>query len=109
MLRTIFGPKREDVAGKWRKLLKEKLNDLNCSPNIIRIIKPRRKIRSGHVAGMGKRLGLCRVLVGKSEGKRILGRLRCRWEDIKIDLQKAGCGAWIGSMWLRKGSGGGHL
>ena len=110
MLRRIFGSKREEVTGEWRKPLKEELNDLNSSPNIIRAINPRRKIRSGHVASVGKRLGFCRVLVGKLEGKRTLGRLRRRWENnSKLDLQEVGCGVWTGSMWLRRETGGGHL
>jgi hypothetical protein len=59
---------------------------------------------------MGEKRGTYRVLVGKPEGKRLLGRLRCRWEDnIKTDLQEVGCGVWTGSSWLRIGTGGGHL
>jgi len=59
---------------------------------------------------MGDRRGVYRVLVGKPEGKRPLGRPRCRWEDnIKMDLEEVGCGAWTGSIWLRTGTGGGHL
>ena len=65
---------------------------------------------AGHVAGMAERRGVYRVLVGKSEGKRPLGRPMRRWEDnIKMDLQGVGCGAWAGSVWLRIGTGGGHL
>jgi hypothetical protein len=106
----MFGLKREEVTGEWRRLLKEELNDLNSSPNIIPVIKPRRKIWSGHAAGMGERLGLCRFLVGKHEGKRTLGRPRRRWEDnIKIDPQEVGYGTWTGSMWLWRGTGGGHV
>ena len=68
------------------------LNDLYCSPNIVRVIKCRRMRLAGHVARMGKRRGVCRVLVGKPEGKRPLGRPRRRWEDnIKMDLQEVGC------------------
>jgi hypothetical protein len=78
VLRRIFGPNRDEVTGDWRKLHNEELNDLNSSPNIIRLIKPRRKIWSGHVAGVGEGLGFCRVLVGKREGKRTLGRPRRR-------------------------------
>jgi hypothetical protein len=59
---------------------------------------------------MRKRIGLYRVLVGKPEGKRTLGRPRCRWEDnVKMDLQEVGCGAWTGLIWLRIGADGGHL
>jgi len=64
----------------------------------------------GHIASTGQRSGAYRVLVGKPEGKRPLGRLRHRWEDnIKMDLQEVDVGAWTGSMWLRIGTGGGHL
>ena len=98
MLRGIFGPKRDEVTGEWRKLHNEELNDLYCSPNIVRVIKSRRMRWAGHVARMGERRGVYRVLVGKPEGKRPLGRPRRRWEDnIKIDLQEVGCGGmdWI--------------
>jgi len=64
----------------------------------------------GHVASMGDRRGVYRVLVGTPERKRPLGRLRRRWEDnIKMDLQEVGCEVWTGSSWLRIGTGGGHL
>jgi len=64
----------------------------------------------GHVARLGERIGVYRVLVGKLEGKRLLGRLRRRWEDnIKMDLQVVGWGVWSGSSWLRNGTCGGHL
>jgi hypothetical protein len=64
----------------------------------------------GHVALMGERRGVYRVLVGKSDGKKPLGKLRRRWEDnIKIELQEVGCGVWSESSWLRIGTGGGHL
>jgi len=78
------------VTGEWRKLHKE-LNDLYSS-NIVRVIKSR--IRwAGHVARMGERRGVYRILVRKPEGKRPLGRPRCRWEDnIKTDLQEVACG-----------------
>jgi len=69
-----------------------------CLPNIIRVIKSRRMRRAGHVARMGERRGVYRVLVGKPEGKRPLGRPGCRWENnIKRDLQEVGCGVkdWI--------------
>jgi len=89
VLRRIFGPKRNEVIGEWRKLHNEELNDLYSSPNIIQVIKSRRMKWVGHVAHMGERRGACRVLVGKPEGKRLLGRPRYRWEDnIKMDLQE---------------------
>ena len=80
MLRRIFGPKRDEVTGEWRKLHSEELNDLYSSPNIVRVIKSRRMRWAGHVALMGERRGVFRALVGKSEGKRPLGRPRRRWE-----------------------------
>jgi len=69
VLRRIFGPKRDEVIGEWRKLLNEELYDLNCSPNIIWLIKSRRMRWVDHVAHTGERKGTYRVLEGKSEGK----------------------------------------
>ena len=84
-LRRIFGRKRDGVTGEWRKLHNEELN-MNCSTNIVRVLKSRMRW-AGNVARMGKRRGVYRVLVGKPEGKRPLGRPRRRWEDnIKMDL-----------------------
>ena len=92
VLRRIFGPKRDGVTGECRKLYNEELNDLYCSPNIVRVIKWRRML-GGACSVYGERRGVYRVLVGKPEGKRPLGRPRGRWEDnIKMDLQKVGCG-----------------
>ena len=87
-----------EVKWMWRKLHNEELNDMYSSPNIVRVIKTRRMRWVGNVALMGDRKGVYRVLVGKPEGKRPLGRPRRRWEDkIKMDLQEVGCGAmdWI--------------
>jgi len=98
VLRRIFGPKMDEVTGEWRKLHNEKLNYLYCSPNIVRVIKSGRMRWAEHVARMGERRGVYRVLVGKPEGKRPLGRPRRRWEDnIKMGLQEEGCGGmdWI--------------
>ena len=98
VLRRIFGTKKDEVTGEWRKLHNEELNDLYCSPNIFRVIESRRMRWVGHVARMGERKGVYRVLVGKPEGKRTLGRPRRRWEDnIKMDLQEVGfcCMHWI--------------
>jgi hypothetical protein len=89
----------DEVTGEWRRLHIEELNDLYCSPNIVRVIKSRRIRWAGHVARMGEERREYRVLVGKSEGKRPLGRPRRRWVDnIRMDLQKMGCGYmdWIG-------------
>jgi len=98
VLRRIFGSKRDEVTGEWRKLHNEELNDLYCSPNIFRVIKSRKMRYTGHVARMGERRGVDRVLVGKPEGKRTLGRPRSRWEDnIKMDLQVVGC---VGMDWI---------
>ena len=88
VLRRIFGPKRDEVTGEWRKL-----------PNIVRVIKSRRIRWAGHVALMEEGRGVYGVLVGKPEGKRPLGRPRRRWEDnIRMDLQDVGLGYedWIG-------------
>ena len=93
VLRKAFGPKRDEVTGEWRKLHNEKLNDLYSLPNIVRVVKSRRMRWAGHVARMGEDRGVQRVLMGKPEGKRPLGRLRRRWEDnIKMDLQEVGGG-----------------
>jgi len=91
VLRGIFGLKRNEVTGEWRKLHNEELNDLYCSPNIVRVIKSRRMRWAGHVARMEERRELHRVLVGKPEEKTPLERPRRRWEDnIKMDLRKVG-------------------
>jgi len=68
-LRRIFGPRRYEVTGEWGRLHNEELNDLYCSPNIVRMIKSRRKRWAGHVARMGEERGLYRVLVGETGGK----------------------------------------
>jgi hypothetical protein len=89
VLRSVFGPKRNEVTREWRKLHNEKLNDLYSLPNIVRGVKSRRTRWAGHVARMGEGRGVHRVLVGKHEGKRPLGRPRHRCEDnIKMDLQE---------------------
>jgi len=93
VLRKVFGPKRNEVTGGWRKLHNEELNDLYSLPNIVRVVKSRRMRWVGHVVRMGEDRGVQRVLVGKLEGKRPLGRPRRRWEDnIKMDLQEVGGG-----------------
>ena len=98
VLTRVFGPKRDEVTGKWRKLHNEELSDLHSLPNIVRLVKWRIMRWAGHVARMGEGRGVHRVLVGKPEGKRPLGRPRRRWEDnIKMDSQEVGgsCGDWM--------------
>jgi hypothetical protein len=93
VLRRIFGPRRDEVTREWRKLHNEELNDLYSLPNIVRVVKSRRMRWAGHVARMVEERGVNRVLVGKPEGKRPLGRPRRRWEDkIKMDVQAVGGG-----------------
>jgi hypothetical protein len=87
VLRRIFGPKRDEVIGEWRKLRSGELHNLYSSPYIIRHIKSRRMRWAGHVARMGEGRNVYRVLMGKPEGKRPLGSPRRRWKDgIRIDL-----------------------
>ena len=98
VIRRVFGPKRDEVTGEWRKLHNEELSDLYSLPNIVRVVKSRRMRWAGHVARMGQGRGVHRVLVGKPEGKRPLGRPSRRWEDnIKMDVQEVGggCGDWM--------------
>ena len=98
VLRRIFGPKRDGVTGEWRKLHNEELNYMYSSPNIVGVIKSRRMRWARHVARMEEGRGVQKVLVGKPEGKRLLGRPRRRWGDnIKTDLQEVGrgCGDWM--------------
>ena len=98
VLRRIFGPKRDEVKGEWRRLHSEELKVLYSSPNIVWVIKSRRMRWAGHVVRIGQRRSLYRVLVGKPKGKIALGRLRHIWEyNIKMDLQEVGCGGmdWI--------------
>ena len=95
VLRKVFEPKMDEVTGKWRKLHNEELSDTYSLSNIVRVVKSRRMRWAGHVACMGEGRGVHRVLVGKPEGKRPMGRPRRRWEDnIKMDLQDVGGGLW---------------
>jgi hypothetical protein len=102
VLRGVFGPKRDEVTGEWRKLHNEELHDLYCSPNIVRVIKSRRMSWAGHVPWMGKERGVYRVLVGKHEGKNL-------WVDPGVDgriilgwiFKKWYVGVWTGSSWPR--------
>jgi hypothetical protein len=98
VLRRIFGPKRDGVMGWWRKLHNEELHNLYSSPSIIRIIKSRRMKWAGYVARMREKRNVYRLLVGKPEGKRQLGRPRRRWiYNIKMDLSEIGLNVvdWI--------------
>jgi hypothetical protein len=98
VLRRIFGPKRDEVTGEWRRLHKKQVYALYSSLNIIRVIKSRGLRWAGHVARMGERRGAYRALVGKPEGRRPLRRPRRTWENnIKMDLREVG---WEGADWI---------
>ena len=88
VLRRIFGPRRDEVTGEWRRLYTEELNDLYSSPNIVRVIKSSRMRWARHVARMGEESGVYRVLVGKPEG-------RIRWGDLGVD-------GWIILGWISR-------
>jgi hypothetical protein len=93
VLRRIFGPERDEVTEGWRKLHNEELHDLYSLPNIIRMIMSRRMRLAGHIARIGEKRNAYRLLVGNPEGKRPLGRLRCRWVgNIRMDLGEVGWG-----------------
>jgi hypothetical protein len=107
VLKRIFGPKRDEVTREWRKLLNEELHILfneelhilYSSPNIIRQIKSRRMGWAGHVARMGEERNVYKVLMGKPEGKRPLGRPSRRWEDwIRMDHREIG---WRSVDWIQ--------
>jgi len=110
VLRRIFGPRREEVKGEWRRLHNEGLNDLYSSPNIVRVIKSRRTRWTGHVAHMGEERGAYRVLVGKAEGRNhwgdlvIDGRIILIWISRRLDV-----GIWTGLGWPRIEAGVGRL
>jgi hypothetical protein len=94
----IFGPKRDEVTGEWRKLHNTELHDLYSSQSIIGIIKSRRMRWASHVARMGEKRNAYRLLVGKPDGKKPLGRPRRRWVyNIRMDLGEVGWGDvdWI--------------
>ena len=110
MLRRIFESNRDEITRVWRKIHIEELNDLYSPTNIVRVIKSRRMRWAGHLERTGERRGVYRVLVGKPEGKRLLGRPNRKWEDnIKRHFQEVGYGGWTGSIWLRIGTGVGQL
>jgi len=100
VLRRIFGPKRDEITGEWRKLRNEELNYLYSSPNIFQVIKKRRMSWEEHVARMRERRGVYRVLAGKPEGKRPLGRPRLIWRILVRWIFRKWNGAWPGSIWL---------
>jgi hypothetical protein len=98
VLRRVFGPKRDEVTGQWRKLHNEELCDLYSFPNMVWVVKPRRIRWVGHVVRMGEGRSVHRVLVGKPEGMRLVGRPTRRCEDnIKMELQEVGggCEDWM--------------
>jgi len=110
VLRRIFGPKRDDVTGEWRKLHNEELNELYCSPNIVRVIKSRKMSWAGHVARMGMGEAYTWFWWG------YLGK-RDHWGDSDVDgtiilgwiFRKWDVGLWTGSSWFRIRTGGGQL
>jgi hypothetical protein len=107
VLRRIFGTERDEVTGGWRKLHNEELRDLYSSPSIIRMIKSRRMRWAGHVTRMGEKINACRLLVGKPEGKRLLGRPRLGgWIILGWILERWDGAIWTGLVWLRVGAGG---
>jgi hypothetical protein len=98
VFRRIFGPKRDEVMGGWRRLHIEQLRNLYSSPSIIRMIQSRRMRWTGYVARMGEMRNVYGILVEKPDGRRPLGRPRCRWVDnIKMDLREIG---WDGIDWI---------
>jgi len=97
VLRRIFGPRKDEEKGKWRRLHNDELNDLYSSLNIVRLIKSRRMKWAWHETHLGEERGAYRVLVGKPEGRRPLGRPRCRWVDnIRMDLHEVYVDIWTG-------------
>jgi len=110
VLGRIVGPRRDEVMGEWRRLHNKELNDLYYSPNIVRVIKSRRMRWALHVACMGEERGVYRVLVGKLEGRRPLGRPRRRWWIILGWISRRwDVGIWTGLGWPRIEIGGRHL
>ena len=110
VLRRLFGPKREEVTGEWKKLYNEELSDLYSLPITVRVVKSTRMRWAGHVGSMGEGRGVHRVLVGKPEGKN-------HWEDPDVDgritlrwiFRKWEGVVGTGWSWLRIGTGGGRL
>jgi hypothetical protein len=89
VLGRVFGPKGNEVTGKWRKLHNEGLNNLYTLTNIVQVVKSRRMRWAGHMARMGEGRVVHRIFLGRPEGKKTLGRPRLRWENnIKRDLEE---------------------
>ena len=110
VLKRIFEPTSDGVTREWRKLHNEELNGLYCSPNIFLVIKSRRMRLARHVARVGERRGVYKVLVGKPEGKRPHRRTRRRRKtNIKMNFQEVEWGSRTGLKWLTIGTGGGRL
>jgi hypothetical protein len=98
VLRRITGPKREEVAGVWRRLQNKERHKLYASPNIIRVIESRRMRWVGQAARMGDMVNSNNIFVGKPERKRPLGRPRCKWKyNMRMDLRETG---WEGVAWI---------
>ena len=107
VLTRIYGPMRDEVTWEWKNYI---MRSLYCSPNIVRVIKPRRMRWAGHVACMGQRRGIYRVLVGKPEGKDQLGDPGLDGRMILERIfRKWDVGVWTGSSWLRMSTGSGYL
>ena len=110
VLRSTFGPKRDEVTREWRRLHNEELYALYSSPNIMRVIKSIKNVMRRACSSYGGEKVVYRVLVGKSDAGRPLGRSRCRQEDnIEMNLRKVDWGAWIESICLRIRTGDGLL
>jgi hypothetical protein len=111
LLRRIFGPKRDELTGEWRRIHNKELYALYSSPNTIRVIKARKMRWARYVARMGERRGAYRALVGKPEGRRPLGRLRCiQYDNTKTNsLRGMGGGTLTGLILYRIGAGFGTL
>jgi hypothetical protein len=107
-VRSVIGPKRDEVTGEWRKLHNEELTDLYSLPNIVRVVKSRRMRWAGRVARMGRGEVCTGFWWGNPKERDHLGRPRRRWEEnIKIYLQEVG--GFVGTGWSWLGRGGGHL
>jgi len=110
VLRRIFGPRRNEVTGEWRRMHNEELSDLYSSPNIVRVIKSIKMRWAGHVARMGEERAVYRVLVRKPDGRNHWGNLGVDgWIILGRISRKEDVGIWTGLGWLRIEIGGGRL